>query len=155
MLVGAKRSGRVAVLACGAAIVAGCYVYTPAPVTPAAGTHLLLELTDRGRVGLGDSVGPAAVTIEGTAMSSSDSAYSIRVLKVGYLNGQSNNWTGEPLLVERSFISTAKEQKFSRGRTWFTAAAVTAATIAFVASRGLLGFGSSSSDSGGGRPKTN
>jgi len=140
------------VLACSVAIVAGCYVYMPATTSPAPGTHLLLDLSDRGRVGLGDSVGPAAQTIEGTAISSSDSAYSLRVSRVGYVNGQSNNWTGEPLLVARSFVTNAREQRFSKSRTWLTATGVGAAAIAFIATRGLLGFGSGSRDSGGGKP---
>jgi len=141
------------VLACSAAVIAGCYVYVPAPVTPAAGSQLSLELNDRGRVGLGDSIGPSAKTIDGKTIVSSDSAYTLRVSKVGYLNGQANKWNGEPLVVLNEFVSKATEQRFSRSRTWLTATAVTAAAIAFVSTRGLLGFGSGSTPGGGGKPK--
>lgn len=120
----------------------GCYTYSAAPAAPSPGTHLVLDLTDRGRVELGDSVGPGASSIEGTSVMSTDSAYSLRVTKVSYLNGQSNNWTGEALLVPRSLITNAREQRFSRSRTWVAAAAVGGGLIAFIASRGLLGFGS-------------
>jgi hypothetical protein len=142
-------------LACSAAVIAGCYVYTPAPVTPAAGSHLLLELNDRGRVGLGDSIGPAATTIEGTAIFGSDSAYRLGVTRVGYLNGQSNKWTGEPLVVAKEFVTNAREEKFSKSRTWLTAGAMTAAAVVFISTRGLLGLGSGSKTGGGGPPKTN
>lgn len=142
----------MSVLAFSAAAVAGCYVYTPAPVAPSAGSHLLLELNDRGRVGLGDSIGPAAQTIEGTMILGSDSAYKLGVTRVGYMNGQSNKWTGEPLLIEKGFVTKATEQRFSKSRTWLTATGVTAAVVAFISSRGLLGFGSGSKEGGSGPP---
>jgi hypothetical protein len=150
-----SRIGRVCVLAFSAAVIAGCYVYTPAPVTPEAGSHLLLVLNDRGRVGLGDSIGPAAQTIEGTMILGSDSAYKLGVTRVGYMNGQSNKWTGEPLLVEREFVTKATQQKFSKSRTWLTATGVTAAAVAFISSRGLLGFGSEAKTGRGGPPPVN
>jgi hypothetical protein len=146
------RSGRVGVLTLIAALTGACYVYTPAPAAPATGSHLLLDLTDKGRVGLGDSIGPSASTIEGTTISSTDSSYSLLVSKVRYLNGQSNDWSGEPLLVDRNFVSRAREQRFSRGRTFLTGTAVGVAAIAFIATRGLLGFGTASSGSGHGPP---
>ena len=137
-----KRFGLVGLGALAVFAVDGCYVYSAAPEAPAPGTHLVLGLTDRGRVALGDSVGPGASSIEGTTVMSTDSAYSLRVTKVSYLNGQSNNWTGEALLVPRSVVTNAREQRFSRSRTWVAAAAVGGGLIAFIASRGLLGFGS-------------
>jgi hypothetical protein len=150
-----SRFGRACALAFSAAVVAGCYVYTPAPVTPTAGTQLRLELNDRGRVGLGDSIGPSASTIEGTTVLGSDSAFTLKVTKVGYLNGQSNKWTGERLLVARDFVTNATQQRFSKSRTWLTATGLTAAAIAFISSRSLLGFGSGSKSSGGGPKQTN
>lgn len=144
--------GRGLVLAALIAAVAGCYAYTPAPASPPPGTRLLLELSDKGRIGLGDSIGPAARTIEGTTISASDSSYALHVTKVGYVNGQSNNWTGEPLVVLRSFVSNAKEQRFSKSRTWLTATAATAAAITFIVTRGLGTFGGSSREGGGPKP---
>jgi len=121
-------------------VASACYVYTPAPAAAVPGTRLLLELNDRGRVGLGDSIGPSALVVEGLVASNSDSAYTLRVVRVGYLNGQSNQWNGEPLIVAREFVGTAKERKFSKSRSWLTAGAVSLAAVAFIASRGLLGF---------------
>jgi len=145
----------VGVVALAAAAVNGCYIYSAAPTAPPPGTHLVLGLTDRGRVELGDSVGPGASSIEGTAVLSTDSAYSLRVTKVSYLNGQSNSWTGEALLVPRSLVTNAREQRFSRSRTWITAAAVGGGLIAFIATRGLLGFGNAGSPSGNPPPNQN
>lgn len=80
----------------------------------------------------------------------SDSAYKLGVTRVGYLNGQSNKWTGEPLLVEKEFVTKATQQRFSKSRTWLTASGLTAAAVAFISSRGLLGFGNEPKKSGGG-----
>ena len=143
---------RLFVLAVSVATVSGCYVYAAAPPAPAVGTHLLLEINDRGRVGLGDSIGSAAQTIEGTSIRSSDSAYALRVSRVGYVNGQSNNWTGEQLVVPRIFVTSAREQNLSKSRSWLAASFVTAAVATFISTRGILGFGSSGKDSPGGKP---
>jgi hypothetical protein len=133
----------------------GCYVYSAAPANPAPGTELVLELSDKGRVGLGDSVGSGAQSIAGTTVATTDTSFALRVSQVSYLNGQSNKWTGENLLVSRDFVSNAKEKKFSSGRTWTTAAAVGAALVAFIASRSLFGSGSGGKDGGGGPPNQN
>jgi hypothetical protein len=133
-------------------VASACYVYTPAPAVSAPGTRLLLELNDRGRVALGDSIGPAATVVEGSVASNSDSAYTLRVVRVGYVNGQSNQWNGEPLIVARQFVGTAKERKLSRSRSFLTAGGVSLAVVAFIASRGLLGFGSEGRGGGGGPP---
>jgi hypothetical protein len=133
-------------------VTSACYVYTPAPTPSVPGTRLLLELNDRGRVGLGDSIGPSAQVVEGLVASNSDSAYTLRVVRVGYLNGQSNNWNGEPLFISREFVGIAKERTFSRSRSWLTVGGVSLAAVAFISSRGLLGFGSEGRKGGGGPP---
>lgn len=130
----------------------GCYVYSPAARSPAPGTRLLLELNDRGRVALGDSIGPSGRVVEGTLTANSDSAFSLRVVRVGYLNGQSNNWNGEPLMVLRDLVGDVKERRFSKSRSWLTATGVSVAVVAFIASRGLLGFGSGGDDPSPGPP---
>ena len=150
--VGWSVIGRLFVLAVSVATVSDCYVYTAAPPAPAAGTHLLLELNDRGRVGLGDSIDSAAQMVEGTSIRSSDSVYALRVSKVGYMNGQSNSWTGEQLVVPRIFVTNARQQNLSKSRTWLAASFVSAAVVTFISTRGILGFGSSGKDSPGGKP---
>lgn len=133
----------------------GCYIYSPASQNPAPGTRLVLELNDRGRVALGDSIGPSGEEVEGTVTTNSDSAYSLRVVRVGYLNGFSNNWNGEPLIVSRELVGSVRERRLSRSRSWLTATGVSAAVLAFIATRGLLGFGSGGGDPAPGPPKQN
>lgn len=135
-------------------VTSGCYVYGPAPSNAIPGTRVLLELNDQGRVGLGNNIGPTGGIVEGIVQSNSDSAYSLSVRRVEYLNGQSNAWNGERLIVPKEFVGNARERTLSTSRTWLAAGAVVLAAVAFISSRQLLGFGSEGKGSGGGPPKT-
>lgn len=146
------RVCRCGLLAFAAGMSSGCYVYTPVATTPEPGARLAFDLNDRGRVGLGDRIGVSASKVEGTLKSNGDSAYQLSVISVEYLNGQRNNWTGEPLTVAREFVGGVKQRQFSRSRTWLTAAALTAGSIVFIVTRGLLGFGSAERDPGSPEP---
>lgn len=135
-------------------VTSGCYVYGPAPTNAVPGSRLLLELNDRGRVGLGNSIGPTGGIVEGTLQSSSDSAYSLLVRRVQYLNGQSNVWNGEPLTVPKDFVGTARQRTLSPSRTWLSAGAITLAAAVFISSRHLLGFGTEPGGPKQGPPNT-
>ena len=151
---GPRRFWSGCLLAFLSGVASGCYVYGPAPVNAAPGTRVQLELNDRGRVGLGNNIGPTGGIVEGIVQSNSDSAYSLKVNRVEYMNGQWNAWNGEQLIVPKEFVGTAKERTFSQSRTWLVAGGVVLAALAFISSRNLLGFGSGSRSSGGGPPKT-
>ena len=122
---------------------AGCYASMPVRGTPQAGSTVVLDLNDRGRVSLGDQIGPSARTIEGEVASASDSSYSLRVRSVSYLNGQSNRWSGEPLTVPVSLVSQATQRSFSRSRTALLSAAAAVALAVILKSTNLVGGGSS------------
>jgi hypothetical protein len=81
----------------------------------------------------------------GTLQSRNDSAFVLSVNSVSYLNGQSNRWSGEPLIVQTSLVQDAKQRQFSRGRTALAVALTGAGLVAFVLSKGL--FSSRSPDS--------
>jgi len=151
---GPRRFWSGCMLAFLSGVASGCYVYGPAPGDATPGTRVLLELNDRGRVGLGNSIGPTGGVVEGTVQSNSDSAYSLLVRRVEYMNGQSNAWNGERLIVPKEFVGNARERTFSPSRTWLAAGGVVLAAVAFISSRNLLGFGSGSKGSGGGPPNT-
>ena len=129
---------------------AGCYSTVPVVSSPAPGQVLVMDLTDQGRVTLGPSVGPAAKSIEGVLDSRSDSAYNVKVASVVYLNGSNNRWTNEPLSIRSDLVRDVREKKFSRSRTGMLVAGVVAGTVAFIASRGLLGLGTPDRDKGPG-----
>lgn len=131
-------------------VASGCYTYTPVVAAPVPGTRLDLELNDRGRVGLGENVGAAATTVEGMLQSQTDSAYLIRVASVVYVNGQSNKWNGEPLMVQKDFVKDVSERRFSQRRSLLAAGILTAGVLAFALTRNLLGAGNTDRDPGGG-----
>jgi hypothetical protein len=151
---GPRRFWSGCMLAFLSGVASGCYVYGPAPGDAMPGTRVLLELNDRGRVGLGNNIGPTGGVVEGIVQSSSDSAYSLLVKRVEYMNGQSNAWNGEKLIVPKEFVGNARERTLSPSRTWLAAGGVVLAVVAFISSRQLLGFGSGSKGSGGGPPNT-
>jgi hypothetical protein len=121
---------------------AGCYASMPVNGPPAAGTTVVLDLNDRGRVALGEQVGPSATTIEGRVSSASDSVYSLRVASVSYLNGQSNRWSGESLAVPANLVSRATQRSFSRGRTTLLGVAAAATLAVLIKSTNLIGSAS-------------
>ena len=141
---------RAAALASLGGISTGCYATVPVESAPSPGQVLVMDLTDQGRVTLGPSVGPAAKSIEGQLDSRTDSAYSVKVASVVYLNGTNNKWTNEPLTIRSDLVRDIREKKFSRGRTGMLTAGVIAGTVAFIASRGLLGLGTPDRDKGPG-----
>ena len=125
-----------------AGVTSGCYVYVPVDGTPAQGQYVGLDLNDRGRVGLGESLGPAASRLEGTIMqASNDSAFQLSVKSVSYLNGQKNPWTGELLLVRRDFVRNVQGRSLSRSRSVLLGVAALA-VAGFAMARGLKGSGS-------------
>ena len=114
------------------------------------GQVLVMDLNDNGRVALGPSIGPAATRIEGLLDSRTDSAYVVKVSSVVYMNGSNNRWTNEPLTIRSDLVRELRERKFSRSRSMLLAAGIVGGTVAFIASRGLLGFGTPNTDKGPG-----
>ena len=124
-----------------APVMSACYSAVPVETVTAPGSTLLLDLNDRGRVALGDSIGPSAARVEGVLATRDDSSYVLRVSSVQYLNGQSNRWSGEPLTIPADLVGRARERRFSRARTYGLAAGIVATIVAVAASTDLFGTG--------------
>ena len=133
----------------------GCYVYRPVQSGPSVGTTLAVDLTDNGRVGMGEQIGASARTIEGVVRTQDDSAYVFNVSSILYLNGQQNRWSGEPLKVSRNFVTNLRQRQFSKSRTALMAGIAVGGVVAFIISRGLLGSGNSPPDPGPPPPPDN
>lgn len=131
--------GWTALLLTGVASLTGCYTTRPVTGAVAPGTEVVLQLSDRGRSVLGDSIGPSADQIRGTIEAARDSSYVLRVSSVQYLNGQSNRWTGEPLTVRMDLVNRTQQRQFSRSRTWGLGLGIAAAILAVALSTDLLG----------------
>lgn len=122
---------------------AGCYTYVPAAgrAVP-AGAQVSAGVTDRGRVGLAEIVGPGALRINGRVLSSSDTALVLDVTRVQFIDvGVPVSWEGEPVALNRDFLSDVRERTFSRSRTWITVG-VAALGLVLASTLALTGFGS-------------
>lgn len=133
--------------ACGLAFLAGtttgCYSYVPLqPAAVGPGARVVLEVNDRGRVALTDSLGPSVDRIEGEVQSRSDSSYLLSVVFVDYVNGSRHAWAGEPLSVPADAVGGLRERRISRGRTALAIVGGIGAVLAFALTRDLLGHGS-------------
>jgi hypothetical protein len=145
---GWRGAFRAAVLGLLAGFSTGCYTTVPVASAPVPGQVLVMDLNDQGRVALGPSVGPSATRIEGTLDSRTDSAYTVKVASVVYLNGSNNRWTNEPLTIQSNLVREVREKKFSRSRSGLLTAGVVGGVVAFIATRGLLGLGNPDRDKG-------
>jgi hypothetical protein len=124
----------------------GCYTTYAVTSAPEPGATVLLDLNDRGRVQLGDRIGPSASRIEGVVQARSDTAYMVRISSVEYLNGQSNKWSGEPFTVPAGLVSVVQERQFSRSRTISVGAGIAAAIVTLFLKTNFLGSGTNSKD---------
>ena len=145
-----SRILRACVLSFLTGVSTGCYKYIPVAAPPATGSQLLLDLNDRGRVGLGGLIGPSSKAVEGLLQPGPDTVFNLKVVSVSYLNGQRNQWSGEPLAVSRDFVRDVRTRQFSKSRTALTAGSIVGATVLFIVTRGLIGSGSPGGERGGG-----
>jgi hypothetical protein len=149
---GTRRSASALCLSALAGLTAGCYAYIPPSTTPAPGTVVALDLNDRGRVALGDSIGASADRIEGLLESSSDSSYVLRVKSVRYTNGETNRWTNEPLSVRTDLVRHLTERRLSRQRTMIAVGGTAALVLGFALTRDIFGIGGPEPRPPGGEP---
>ncbi len=132
--------------------VCACYAYLPlATPAPAPGTQVSLVLTDQGRVDAAPQIGPYAMRVEGSLLQATDADYLVAVRDVVDIRGIHSKWMGESVPLARSGVANSFERRLSKGRTAMFALGMTAALVALIASRNLLGIGGSGAgDTGGG-----
>jgi hypothetical protein len=144
------RLGALVVVALFMPALQACYTYGPLTTpAPAVGETFEFEISDRGRVDLGERFGPGLKEIEGRLVSNENSQFVINVFRVSHVNGQSAQWSGEASRISRDYVSTVRGRQLSRGRTALAAAGATAAVVAILASRGLLATFTGESDKPG------
>jgi len=129
----------VAVLA---TLESGCYSYRPSfNVAPAAGEHVAFEITDQGRVGLAEQLGPGVTRIEGLVAQKDSTAYVINVSEISTISGGAAHWTGERVNVPQNYVARVEERAFSPSRTFLAVGAAAAAITVFIVTHSLLGGG--------------
>jgi len=144
------RLGALASLAAVLPALQACYTYSPlATPAPAPGETYVFDVSDRGRVDLAERFGTGLKEIEGRLAGVENAQYLINVFRVSHINGQTAQWSGETSRINQDNVGTVRGRKLSRGRTALAVAAGTAAVVAILASRGLLGNWTGESDKPG------
>lgn len=119
----------------------GCYSYVPINSAPDTGMEVKLELNDRGRAALADSIGPAVKSITGSVASKSDGAYDLKIHMVEFFNGNFQQWAGERVLVREDYVLRSNEKRLDRKRSWLAGLGSAALLAAAIAGVDLLGGG--------------
>ena len=119
---------------------------------PPVGQIVELQVTDRGRVGLGDRLGPGVQLITGRLVSEQPNDFVIAITSIKNIDGETTRWSGDTTRVDRGFIATVKGRQFSATRTALIAVAAGAAVYLMVSSKLLGAFSDSKVDGETGPP---
>jgi hypothetical protein len=150
MMGSSARRWAVWVLAAMLPTLHACYEYVPlGTTTPPVNQLIDMQITDAGRVALGDRFGQGVVDIVGRITSQQGNELTVNVYSVKQLNGETTQWSGETVRLDRANIGMLKGRQLSATRTGLVAAGGVAALVVLLTNRSLLG-----SFSGSGDPET-
>lgn len=135
------RLATVALAATAAVGGTGCYSQLPLLGAPDPGLVVVATLNDRGRVALGEALGPNADRVEGTVTTRGDTLVTLAVKRVRYFGGTENAWAGEAVTLPIAGLRSIQERRLNRTRTAVVAGAVTALVLGFILTRNVLGGG--------------
>lgn len=107
-----------------------CYDYQRVETAPPPGERVSLEITDRGRVALGDRFGPGLATVEGTLVAQDGGDYVIRVARVTQVAGSSALWSGEETRLNHDYVGTLRTRTLSKLRTTLLVGGIAAGVVA-------------------------
>ena len=125
-----------------AGILTGCYSLQPVrSATLQVGTKVAFDVNDAGRVNLGGTIGPEVGRINGLLIGKDNGEYVVAVSGIQFLRGGEQVWSGERVGIKSEYVVTTYERRFSRGRTTALSVAAVGGLAVVVASRDLLGLG--------------
>jgi hypothetical protein len=136
---GSRWRRRVALVAGASHLLAGCYSYVPVASGPTPGRPAGFEISDAGRVALGDRLGPGVTRVEGQVTEATPDEYVVAVRSISQINGGRTAWSGEPVHLRREYVSRTEERKLSRGRTALAIGVAAGAFVAALLTRSLIG----------------
>ena len=149
------RAGAWLALAAVIPVFQGCYEYVPiATASPPVGQLVELQVTDRGRVGLGDRFGSGVQLISGRLVSEQANDLVIAVSNIKNIDGETTRWSNDTTRVSRDFIATVKGRRLSTTRTVLLALAGGVAVYLMASSKLLGAFADSEDDGDTGPPAT-
>jgi hypothetical protein len=146
------RAGASLALAALVPMFMACYEYVPiATATPPVGQLVELQVTDRGRVGLGDRFGSGVQSISGRLVSEQQNDFVVSVSSVRNIDGEITRWSGDTTRIDRGFIATVKGRQISTTRSVLLGLAGAGAVYLIVSTK-LLGAFSGSDEEPSGPP---
>lgn len=120
----------------------GCYTYrTAAASRVEPGSNVSFRITDEGRVGLGQRIGPGVLRVNGTVTNASDSLYVIRVASIEFINAGTERWSGEEVRLPSDYVGAVSTRELSRKRAWLAGGVIAAAIAIGVSLVTLVGGG--------------
>ena len=135
----------------GVMVLPACYRAVPIDAsTPPVGETVSFVISDRGRVGLGDRLGPGVARVEGRVVEAGGEEFVVNVFRVASLNGETSAWSGETVRLNREYVERLQGRQLNKRRTALVAAGVTAVVVYFIATRGLGGLFSGDDEPGEG-----
>ena len=131
----------------------GCYTYAPLDTsTPQVGEHIAVDVTDRGRVELGERLGTGVMRVEGTLTRTDSQDLEMNVWRVMSIGGETSRWSGENVRFRRDLAAKVQLRYLNRTRTYLVAGAAVAGLVVFAKSFDLLGNFVGGSDPNEGPP---
>jgi hypothetical protein len=103
--------------------------------------EVAIELNDRGRLEVGERLGPELVRVDGRLTAVSDSQYVLQVSQVRDIGGNVTKWSGETVRLRQDYAKQVLQRRTDKRRTSILVAGVSVVLGAFIGSRGLLGGG--------------
>lgn len=120
-----------------------CYEYLPTrDPRSLIGQQVQVSLTDSGSVALASKIGPSVEVIEGSLLADSAGSYLVAVAVTRVRAGPETDWRGERVAIAHPLVSSLAERRFSRSRSVFAGALMTAGVVGVTV--GLRGGGQSS-----------
>ena len=131
-------------------LLSACYTSRPLQSPqPAAGTRVVIQLTEQGSEQVAPLVGPRVAVVEGAVESASPVDWAVYVSRVERRDQTEMLWNRERVMLPRAAFASAEERRLDRGRSYALAGGLTLAAL--VVARVFSGLGSSE-NGGGNRP---
>ena len=130
-----------------ATLVSGCYELRPTmEIGPRTDVQFTVALSDQGRVAVASQLGPEVRDVTGHVLARSGDDLLFAVQEVTYLRGDLLKMSSDSVHLNRQYLTSVIEKKFSLGKTMIVAAGVAVAVGVLLGSTSLFGHGGSASD---------